>query len=68
MLIVFYIHAHLTLVNDGPLRGIHVLDRVFQGDDVDGSCLVDLIQNGWQGSGLSASGFTGHQNNALIQV
>ena len=66
MLIVFYIHAHLTLVDDGALRGIHILDRVLQRNDMNGPCLVDLVQNGCQGSGLSASGFTGHQNNALI--
>src|SRR5438045_5877718 len=54
--------AQLALVECRALRGMDEFDRVFEGDDVDGLFLVDLVEQRGQGRLLSAAGRAGHQD------
>jgi hypothetical protein len=52
------------LVDEGLVVLEHVLDGVFDGDDVVASRGVDLIENGCQSGGLPGTGDPGHQCDA----
>ena len=60
--------AYLALVDDALVGGVNVLDGVFQGDDVLGLGVVDLIQQAGQGGGLAGAGFAGDQDDALVEI
>ena len=54
----------LPLVDDAFVRGVHILDGVLQGDDMGLTGMVDPVQHGSQGGGLTGAGFAGDQHNA----
>ena len=58
------IHADFALRNDGLLVPIKVFDRVFNGNDVDGFALVDVIQHGSKRRRLSGTGRSRHKHQA----
>ena len=47
---------------------MEVLQRIFKGNDMSLSGRIDVIHHTGQGSGLAASGRTGHQNKPLFAV
>lgn len=59
-----YIHVDFALGYDAFLVGMIVLDRVFDGDDVRLSVLVDPVYHGRERGRLSRSGRTGYKNQA----
>ena len=42
---VFRIHTHFTMGNDTAFVGMHILDWVFDGDDVSTALFVAIIQH-----------------------
>ena len=49
-------------MNHGTVVRINIFDRVFNGQYMAGSGLVDVVNHGCQGGGLTASGRTGNQD------
>ena len=62
------VRPHLALVDHALLRGVEVLDRVLDGDDVVVPVLVDDVEQGGEGRGLAAAGRAGQQHHALVVV
>ena len=60
--IIVKIVPELPLIEGGALCGVDEFDRVFEGDDVDGLLLVDLIEERRQGCRFAAAGCTRHQH------
>ena len=58
------IGAHLALVDDALVRGIDILNGVFQGNDVGAAGPVDPVQHRGQGGGLAGARLTGDQDDA----
>ena len=57
-----------ALVHDAALRGVHVLDRVLDGEDVVAALLVEDAHQRREGRGLAAVGGPGDQHQALVVV
>ncbi len=55
-------------MNGAILVRVEELDRVFDGDDVVGVLLIDLINDGSQGRRLARTGGAGDQHNASAQI
>src|SRR2546426_391091 len=62
------IAVQLALMNGAILVRVEELDRVFDGDDVVGVLLIDLINDGSQGRRLARTGGAGDQHNASAQI
>ena len=60
--------ADLTLVDEGSLVLVDVLDRVLNGDDVDGSLAIDEVDERREGGGLAASGGPGDEDEAGAEL
>src|SRR5437660_7754881 len=58
--------AQFSLVEGRLDVGMDELDRVLQGDDVDGPSLVELPQQSSQRSGFPDTGGAGHQDQAVL--
>ena len=56
--------AHLALVDDALVRGIDILNGVFQGNDVGAAGPVDPVQHRGQGGGLAGARLAGDQDDA----
>ena len=41
--VIFYVHANLSLVDNGFFRCVNILNRIIQCNNMKRSCLVDLI-------------------------
>src|SRR5229473_601295 len=62
--IIVKVVSELALVESRFALWMHILDRVFQRDDVNRLRFVDLVENGGQRSRLAAAGRTGNQDKA----
>ena len=62
--IIVEIVTEFALVESRFQLGMNELDRIFQGDDVDGLGLVDLVENGRESGGLATAGGACDQNKA----
>jgi hypothetical protein len=54
--------AELALVERRPLRRMNEFDRIFQGNDMHGLVLIDLVEQCRQRCRLAASGCAGDQD------
>ena len=60
--------ADLALVDHALLRGVEVLDRVLDGDDVVAALAVDDVEQRGEGRRFAAAGRAGEQHHALVEV
>ena len=59
--------VQLALMHRGLLVGVKELDRVLDGQDVLGACLVDQVDDRRERRRLARSGRAGHQHDAVLQ-
>ena len=64
--IIVEVVSKLALIERRLALRMHVLDRIFEGNDVDRLRIVDLVENGSQGCGLAATGGTCDQDKACF--
>jgi hypothetical protein len=57
---------HLPLIEGGHLVGMGVLDRIFEGDDVDRLLFIDIIEERRERRRLAASRRTGHEDDPVL--
>src|SRR5205807_10134393 len=62
--IIIEVVSELPLIESRFALRMYILDRIFQGDDVNGLRFVDLVQNGGQRGRLAAAGRARDQNEA----
>ena len=60
--------AHLALVDGRLVVRVEVLDQVFDGDDVDGLVLVDLVDDRGEGRGFAGARGPGHEDDPVALV
>ncbi len=57
-----------SLVDERGIMSMEILDRILNRQDVTMPFLVDLVDQSCQGSGFSAAGGTGHQDQTARQI
>ncbi|MCY1531400.1 hypothetical protein D9M68_666240 [compost metagenome] len=60
------VHTHFALVDDGFLVPVHVLHRVFDGDDVAAAVAVAVVDQRRQGGGLARAGAADEEHQAAL--
>ena len=60
--------SQFPLVDNRHLMGVNEFNRIFDGDDVLVTVLVDMVNHGCQRRGLTGTRGTGHQNEAARQL
>ena len=58
------IAAQLTLIEGGHVMRMNKLNRIFQGDDVNGPRVTDLVENRRQRGGFAGTGGAGDEHKA----